>query len=96
MHQCSWQNKKEDGAYLKEFKERVNSSPVYQFLGMKVARLAVGSSRLELNSREDLRNIQRTIHGGIIVTLLDSSCGVALGTCLEPGDSLVTLDLRIN
>jgi len=89
-------NERENKAYPKHIKELVNASPVYRFLGMEAVHAAGGSSRLELTIHEDLKNLWGTVHGGILAVILDSACGVALGTLLEPGEVLVTLDLRIN
>ena len=86
----------EKEAYLKQVMEIVNASPVYRYLGIEVVHTEKGSSRLELMVREDLKNVWGTLHGGILATLLDSACGVALGTLLEPGEVMVTLDLHIN
>jgi uncharacterized protein (TIGR00369 family) len=96
MYSSSKQDKNEKSVHLETFKERINKSPAYRFLGMKVTAIGRGYSRLELDCQEEIKNVQGIIHGGIICTLMDSSCGVALGSLLEPGDTLVTLDLRIN
>jgi acyl-coenzyme A thioesterase PaaI-like protein len=77
MHLRPRQDEKEESEYLEAFKERVNKSPAYRFLGMKVAGIDRGYSSLELDCREEIKNVQGLIHGGIICTLMDSSCGVA-------------------
>ena len=87
---------KEGKTSLNHLIEIVNASPVYRFLGIEAVYAEAGSSRLELTIQEDLKNLWGTAHGGILATLLDSACGVALGTLLEPGEGMVTLDLRIN
>jgi len=74
----------------------LNASPAYRHLGMKVVLAEEGSSRIEMEVLEDLKNLYGTVHGGMLATLLDSVCGVALGSLLRVGESLVTLDLRIN
>jgi uncharacterized protein (TIGR00369 family) len=96
MNAHTRQDEKEESMYLKIFKERINKSPAYRFLGMKVTDISRGYSCLELDCREEIKNVQGLIHGGIICTLMDSSCGVALGSLLEPEEPLLTLDLRIN
>jgi acyl-coenzyme A thioesterase PaaI-like protein len=77
MNAHTRQDEKEESMYLKIFKERINKSPAYRFLGMKVTDISRGYSCLELDCREEIKNVQGLIHGGIICTLMDSSCGVA-------------------
>jgi len=74
----------------------LNASPAYRHIGMKVVLAEDGSSRIEMEVQEELKNLYGTVHGGLLATLMDSACGVALGSLLKAGESLVTLDLRIN
>jgi len=74
----------------------LNSSPYYQHMGMKAVHCADGTSRLEIRAEEHTKNLYGTVHGGVLASLVDSACGVALGTMLEEGESAVTVDLRIN
>ena len=76
--------------------EAVNASPFYRHLGMRVTEAADGTSRLRLPVTESMKNLYGTVHGGLLATLVDSACGVALATRLVRGESLVTMDLRIN
>jgi acyl-coenzyme A thioesterase PaaI-like protein len=80
------QDEKEESDYLETIKERINKSPVYRFLGMKVAGVCRGFSRLELDCREKIKNMQGLIHLRIICNLIDASCGVALESLLKPKD----------
>ena len=74
----------------------LNASPAYRHIGMKVVLAEEGASRIEMEVREELKNLYGTVHGGLLATLMDSACGVALGSLLQAGETLVTLDLRIN
>ncbi|UCD84987.1 MAG: PaaI family thioesterase [Deltaproteobacteria bacterium] len=77
-------------------KELVNSSPYYQHLGMEVTESLDGSSRMRMEIRREHTNIYGTVHGGVICSMADSTCGLALGSLLNEGETAVTLDLRIN
>jgi len=77
-------------------RQALNASPVYRHLHMRVAGARSGSARIELEIGEEVKNLHGIVHGGILAALVDSACGAALGTLLGPGETLVTLDLRIN
>ncbi len=73
-----------------------NDSPFYKHLGMKVVDFDEGMATLEMPYKPELANLYATAHGGSIAAIADSACGVALGTTLEPGETTVTIDLRVN
>jgi len=85
-----------DRARIEAMVAVLNASPVYRLLDMRVLEASGGRSRLRLAVGEDIKNLYGTVHGGMLATLVDSACGVALGTRLLEGEALVTLDLRIN
>jgi len=74
----------------------LNAAPYYRFLGMEVVEAGDGRSRLRLPVRDEHKNIYGIVHGGVIAALLDSSCSVAVGSLMGPGEASVTLDLRVN
>jgi uncharacterized protein (TIGR00369 family) len=82
--------------YLEAMMTILNSSPYYRHMGIKVVRWAEGTSRLEIEAAEPTKNLYGTVHGGVLASLVDSACGVALGTLLDEGETAVTVDLRIN
>jgi len=82
--------------YLKAMKEAVNSSPYYRHIGMEVIEAGEGRSRLRLHEGKPLANLFGILHGGVTASLIDSACGVALGSILEPGEIAVTADLHVN
>jgi uncharacterized protein (TIGR00369 family) len=86
----------EDPERTAQMMEILNASPVYRLLHMRVVHAAGGRSRIELAVGEDHKNLYGTVHGGLLATLMDSACGAALGTRLQPGENMVTLDLRVN
>lgn len=92
----SGSNESEMNNRLQRIMEMVNLSPIYEFLGIEVVKIGQGSSLLELPLRKGVTNLFGNIHGGILATLIDSACSVALGTVVEPGETAVTLDLQSN
>ena len=86
----------EDRKRIEAMVSVLNASPVYRLLNMKVTGAAGGRSRVELAVGEDHKNLYGIVHGGMLATLMDSACGVALASRLQDGEAIVTLDLRIN
>jgi len=82
--------------YFQMMKEAVNNSPYYRHIGMEVVDAGDGKSQLRLNGDQPLANLFGVLHGGVTASLIDSACGVALGSVLEPGERTVTADLRVN
>lgn len=74
----------------------INGSPMYEHMGMEVIDAGEGRSSLRLQAGPELQSIYGMLHGGVAATIMDSACGIALGTLLEAGEICVTVDLRIN
>ena len=72
--------------------------PFNRFVGIQIAALESGRAVLEIPFRDDLIGdpFRPAIHGGVIATLVDTAGGAALFTCVEVGDRLSTVDLRID
>lgn len=67
-------------------------------LGIKVSEISEQQVVAELPYREDwLGDIERgVIHTGVITTLVDSICGIALLAKLGSFEAIATLDLRMD
>ncbi len=74
----------------------LNGSPYYRHLGMEVVETGEGLARLRLVVKDEHKNLYGILHGGVLASLLDSTCSIAVGTLLSPGEAAVTLDQRIN
>jgi acyl-CoA thioesterase len=61
-------------------KERFDSSPYALCLGMKLVELTTGHAKVELKLKDEFRNWDGRIQGGVIVSLLDQAFGAALNT----------------
>ena len=80
----------------KAFREILNNSPMYKHMRMQVLDAGDGHSKLKMKAGKELHSVYGMLHGGAAATIVDSACGIALGTLLEPGEVCVTVDLRIN
>ena len=72
--------------------------PHARALGMKVVDAKRGEGWLSVPYREDLVGNPQTgvIHGGVITSLLDNACGIAVQMVLPERVAIATLDLRID
>jgi uncharacterized protein (TIGR00369 family) len=72
--------------------------PHAKAVGMTVVSVERGAAVLKLPYDERLVGNPDTgvVHGGVITTLLDNSCGIAVGASLNEMRPIATLDLRID
>ena len=61
-------------------KERFDTSPYAISMGMKLVELATGYAKVELKLKDEFRNWDGRVQGGVIVSLLDQAFGAALNT----------------
>lgn len=85
-----------DDEARESFRQVLNGSPMYRHMRMEVRDAGEGRSRITMEAGDQLHSLYGMLHGGAAATILDSACGIALGTLLEPGEMCVTVDLRIN
>ncbi|ARD47739.1 hypothetical protein SporoP37_06035 [Sporosarcina sp. P37] len=80
--------------YLERLRQDFESSPFWKFIGTQIQKLEEGDVELYLPYREDFDNISGTIHGGIYMSILDTTMGVlcrSLGT-----DEIATIQMATN
>jgi len=78
-----------------DLRQRVASSPFHRALGIDVVEASEGFVRLRLDVREEQRNLQGTVHGGIVATLADTAMGFAVRTASDARRH-VTVDLGVH
>ena len=73
-------------------------SPFNRFLGIRAESADVGHGVLTLPVREEFVGDPRrpALHGGVISSLIDTAGGVAAWSALDPGESVSTVDLRVD
>jgi len=72
------------------------SSPFSELLGFRVTSVELGQAEIEIEMAENHLNNLGTIHGGVFCTIADTAMGVAFATMLDHGESMATLELKIN
>lgn len=84
--------------YTRLMKEVIPSIRHCVVLGMETVEASAGSLKMRLPWREDLvgDTDRGVFHGGVLTTMLDTTCGFAAASSLDPWGLAPTLDLRID
>lgn len=79
-------------------REMLRRSPHFNELQLELLELEPGYCQMRLPYRDVyVGNLDTgVVHGGVITTLLDSVCGIALASLLDRPRPMATLDLRID
>ena len=83
----------EERARLAEAFSRV---PYARLLGLEFVAAERGAATFALEWREELSRMEGLMHGGAVVSLLDSAAAFAVLTLLAPGQRTVTIDLTVH
>lgn len=70
--------------------------PLAELLGIRPEKLEDGRAVFTVTIRTDHMNPYGVVHGGVIVSLLDTAMGAALVSRLAPGERCATLEIKIN
>ena len=91
--QASEQLPAEELARLRETFARV---PYVGLLGFEFVRAERGAATFALDVREELTRMGGILHGGAVVSLLDTAAAFAVHTVIEPDARTVTVDLTVH
>lgn len=69
---------------------------VMALIGATLSRVAPGEVDIELPFRPDLTQQHGVLHAGIAATVLDSACGYAALSLMEPGAGVVSVEFKVN
>lgn len=83
-------------AHLPAVREEIESSPIYQLLGLRIEEMNQGRARLRLPAREHYHQIYGVVHGGIVATVADACIGLAFITLIGPAEQAITVELKVN
>lgn len=75
---------------------RVNSSGIFQLLGMSVETIENGVGRVRIAVDARLMHAQQIVHGGIIFTIADTAMSLAVLSLYPPGTRTGTIEAKIN
>ncbi|HVK89959.1 MAG TPA: PaaI family thioesterase [Mycoplana sp.] len=83
-----------------EFRERITSSfrrqAVMHLIGAQLTRVEHGTVEIELPFDEKLTQQHGFLHAGVISAALDSACGYAAYSVIDPDASILTIEFKVN
>jgi len=83
-----------------DYEQRVRASFARQAamatLGATLVRVAPGEVVLELPFRMDLTQQHGFLHAGIVTCMMDSACGYAALSLMEPGAAVLSVEFKVN
>lgn len=83
-----------------DFEHRVRASFGRQramvTLGITMVRVEPGAVDLEMPYREDLTQQHGFVHAGVVTALVDTACGYAALTLMEPGRAVLSVEYKVN
>ena len=83
-----------------DFEERVRKSfarqSVMATIGAELTVVTPGTVEIEMAYSPTLTQQHGFLHAGIISTALDSACGYAAYTVIEPEASILTIEFKVN
>ena len=83
-----------------QFAQRVRASFERQTamvtLGAVLTRVAPGEVLIELPFRPELTQQHGFLHAGIVTSVMDSACGYAALTLMEPGAAVLSVEFKVN
>jgi len=77
-------------AFTREYQKKIR---FIGHLGMRTDALGEGSARLSVQIRPELTNSMGTVHGGVIMSLLDVALCTAARTLHEDSVGVITIDM---
>lgn len=83
-----------------DFELRVRASYARQAamatLGATLSRIDPGLVEIELPFRPDLTQQHGFLHAGIVTSVMDSACGYAAMSLMEPGVAVLSVEFKVN
>ena len=83
-------------AWEKKSREIFERQSFMRMIGARIALLAPGICDLELPYRDDLCQQNVFLHGGVITSIADTSCGIASSTLLSPEAGILSVEFKYN
>jgi uncharacterized protein (TIGR00369 family) len=82
-----------------DFERRVRASfarqAVMRTLGVTIERVTAGAVELTLPFRADLTQQHGFLHAGIVAAVVDSACGYAALSLMEPGVAVLSVEFKV-
>ena len=83
-----------------DFERRVRASFARQAamatLGATLVHVAPGAVVIDLPFRADLTQQHGFLHAGVVTSVMDSACGYAAMSLMEPGVAVLSVEFKVN
>lgn len=70
--------------------------PLFRTFGIEIVRFAAGKAVMQMPHSPRLADKRAALHRGALVTLLDTTCGLAIFSALDSLRPIATIDLRVD
>ncbi|MCD6060451.1 MAG: hypothetical protein K0R03_343 [Moraxellaceae bacterium] len=70
--------------------------PLFKTMGIDIARIDNGKAEMTMPFSMQLSDHRGALHRGALVTLLDTTCGLAIFSALQTMRPIATIDLRVD
>lgn len=71
-------------------------APIGRLLGLELTNVSIGRATVEFEATELHANPMGTLHGGVLCDIADAAMGFAYYTTLAEGETLSSVELKIN
>ena len=82
------------------FDQRVRASfarqTIMATLGATIASVAPGEVTIDLPFRQEHTQQHGFLHAGVVTTVMDSACGYAALTLMDPGAAVLSVEFKVN
>jgi uncharacterized protein (TIGR00369 family) len=85
-----------DPAYEQRIRASFAKQRFMDTLGAHLTYIAPGEVHIALNHRDDLTQQHGFLHAGAIATVMDSACGYAALSLMEPGAAVLAVEFKVN
>ncbi len=89
-------NAQEEETYKAIVRDRVENSPFYLHMGLRVTGLGRGWATFEMMVGKRFWNVGGVVHGGALMSIADAAAGVSLATLLDRDERPVTIEGKLN
>lgn len=76
--------------------DNFHRQPALKSMGAELTRVAHGAVELEMPFSEKMTQQYGWLHGGAIAAGLDTACGLAAYTLIDPEASVLTIEFKVN
>lgn len=87
---------REEETYKAIVRDRVENSPFYLHMGLRVTGLGRGWATFEMVVGKRFWNVGGVVHGGALMSIADAAAGVSVATLIDRDERPVTIEGKLN